>query len=401
MRFLRTAAAPALAVLVAFGCTAPPRPDGFYIAPKRKKSAVSEESQSVRRRRPGDLLRSEPMPSPLPGAAAWKILYASTGLDGEIIEVSGVVIAPTRQAPIHGRNVVAWAHPTTGVARNCAPSILKGVFDTIPHLPALMALDDVVVATDYPGLGTSGPHPYLVGLSEGRAVLDSVRAAQQVEKVGANSRCAVWGHSQGGHAALFAGQLAKTYAPDLTLVGVAAIAPPTNLEQLLKDDLDERAGKVIVSYCLWSWSRVYRTPLEDWVPAAVVPAIDRIAGDCVETEGEAFGAMVATVPIPSDYVSPDVFTNEKWRRLFAENRPGGVAAGAPLYVAQGTDDPVVRPTVTADFVAGLCRAGETVRYETFPGVAHMKAGRVSASSAIQWMQSRFDGGRAPNTCPPM
>jgi acetyl esterase/lipase len=391
-----------LMVALASYCTAPPRPDGFYIAPKRKKAPVSDETQSVRRRRPGDLLRSEPMtPPPMPGTAAWKILYASTGLDGQLIEVSGVVIAPTRQAPIHGRNVVAWAHPTTGVARNCAPSILKGVFETIPHLPALMALDDVVVATDYPGLGTTGPHPYLVGLSEGRAVLDSVRAAQQVEKTGANARFAVWGHSQGGHAALFAGQLAKSYAPDLTLVGVAAIAPATDLEQLLKDDEDERAGKIIVSYCLWSWSRVYATPLEEWVSADVIPAIDRIAGDCVETEGEALGAMFATVPIPANYLSPGVFTNEKWHRLFVENRPGGAPAGAPLYVAQGLDDPVVRPTVTADFVSGLCRAGETVRYETFPGVAHMKAGRVSASSALQWMQSRFDGVRAPNTCPPM
>ncbi len=400
MRFFRTLA-PALAVLVALGCAAPPRPDGFYIAPKRKKSAVSEERESVRRRRPGDLLRSEPMTPPLPGTAAWKILYASTGLDGESIEVSGVVIAPTRQAPIHGRNVVAWAHPTTGVARNCAPSILKGVFDTIPHLPALMALDDVVVATDYPGLGTSGPHPYLVGLSEGRAVLDSVRAAQQVEKTGASSRFAVWGHSQGGHAALFAGQLAKTYAPDLTLVGVAAIAPATDLEQLLKDDQDERAGKVIVSYCVWSWSRIYGIPIEDWVAGGAVSAIDRVAGDCIESEGEAYGALIATFPIPSNYLSPDVFSNERWRRLLAENRPGNAPAGAPLYVAQGTDDPVVRPAVTADFVAGLCRAGETVRYETFPGVAHLKAGRISASSAIQWMKSRFDGTRAPNTCPPL
>ena len=387
---------------MALGCAAPPRPDGFYIAPKRKKSAVSEERESVRRRRPGDLLRSEPMTPPLPGTAAWKILYASTGLDGEIIEVSGVVIAPTRQAPIHGRNVVAWAHPTTGVARNCAPSILKGVFDTIPHLPALMALDDVVVATDYPGLGTSGPHPYLVGLSEGRAVLDSVRAAQQVEKVGANSRCAVWGHSQGGHAALFAGQLAKSYAPDLTLVGVAAIAPATDLEQLLKDDQDERAGKVIVSYCVWSWSRVYGIPIEDWVAAGVVPAIDRVAGDCIESEGEAYGALIATFPIPSNYLSPDVFTQRTVAPFAggesARQRPGGRAA---LRRAGDSDDPIVRPTVTADFVAGLCRAGETVRYETFPGVAHMKAGRISASSAIQWMQSRFDGTRAPNTCPPM
>ncbi len=143
------------------------------------------------------------------------------------------------------------------------------------------------------------------------------------------------------------------------------------------------------------------SPIEDWVAPSVVPAIDRVAADCVETEGEAYTAVLATIPIPSNYLSPEVYTNEKWRKLFAENRPGAVAAGAPLYVAQGTDDPVVRPTVTADFVAGLCRAGETVRYETFPGVAHVKAGRVSASSAIQWMQSRFDGARAPNTCPPM
>src|SRR4029077_18708352 len=116
--------------------------------------------------------------------------------------------------------------------------------------------------------------------------------------------------------------------------------------------------KIIVSYCLWSWSRVYATPLEDWVAADVIPAIDRIAGDCVETEGEAIGAMVATVPIPSNYLSAGLFTNEKWHRLFVENRPGGGPAGAPFYVAQGLDDPVVRPTVTADFVAGLCRAGE-------------------------------------------
>ncbi len=391
-------------MVLAFGCAAPPRPDGFYIAPKRKKSAAAastDDTRTVRRRKPGDLLRTESIVSPLSGALAWKILYASTGLDGEPIDVSGIVVAPKRPAPAHGRPVVAWAHPTTGVGRNCAPSILKGVFDTIPHLPALMALDDVVVATDYPGLGTEGTHPYLVGMSEGRAVLDSVRAAQQIPKAGAGSRFAAWGHSQGGHAVLFAGQLAKSYAPDLTLVGVAAIAPATGLVQLLKDDLDERAGKVIVSYCLWSWSRIYGAPLDEWVAPDVIPAIERLASDCIETEGEAYRALFATLPIPSDYLSPELYTSAQWQKLFAQNSPGRVPAGAPLYVAQGTDDPVVRSAVTADFVAGLCRAGETVRYEPFPGVGHMKAGRISASSAIQWMQDRFEGTRAPNTCPPL
>ncbi len=164
-----------------------------------------------------------------PGSSAWKILYTSVGLDGQLIEVSGVVIAPDLPPPTAGRHVVAWAHPTTGVGDRCAPSAFPEFFETIPHLTALMALDYVVVATDYPGLGTAGPHPYLVGLSEGRAVLDSVRAARNLPKAGAGKRFAAWGYSQGGHAALFAGQLAREYAAELTLAGVAAIAPPTDL----------------------------------------------------------------------------------------------------------------------------------------------------------------------------
>jgi len=286
------------------------------------------------------------------------------------------------------------------VAENCAPSLRRDALDTIPHLPALMALDDVVVATDYPGLGTPGPHPYLVGESEGRAVLDAVRAAVQIPKVGASTRFIAWGHSQGGHAALFAGELARSYAPELTLMGVAAVSPATDLLQLLKDDLDEKAGKVVASYCLWSWSRVYNAALDRYVEAAVLHDIDRIAGVCAETDGEAFQLSLDTLSLPAEYLSPSIYTSSPWQRLLEENRPGKAPAGAPFYVAQGLEDPIVRPSVTADFVNGLCRAGATVRYETFSGVGHMRAGRVSATSAIQWMTSRFNGETAPNTCPP-
>lgn len=375
----------------------PPRLDGFYIAPTKRP--VSRE-EAIDDRRPGRLIRSEPFATRVPGTQAWRILYVSTGLDGRPIEVSGLVVAPTLPPPANGRNVIAWAHPTTGVGENCAPSLLKEALDTIPHIPALMALDDVVVATDYPGLGTRGPHPYLVGESEGRAVLDAVRAARQIPKIGAGLRFAAWGHSQGGHAVLFAGQLAKEYAPELSLVGVAAISPATDLAQLLKDDLDERAGKVIASYCLWSWSRVYGAPLDPFVDPAVQRAIDGVAGDCVENEGEAYRVLFATLPIPSNYLSAEIYKNMTWSKLLEENRPGRAPAGAPVYVAQGLDDPIVRSSVTADFVAGLCRAGATVRYEPFPGVGHLRAGRTSATSAIQWMQARFQGDRAPNTCPP-
>ncbi len=347
---------------------------------------------------PGRLIRSEKLPGAPPGSTGWRVLYVSTGLDGRPIEVSGVVVVPDLPAPAAGRDVVAWAHPTTGVAENCAPSLREEVFDSIPHLTALVALDYVVAATDYPGLGTAGPHPYLVGVSEGRAVLDSVRAAREVASAGPGRRFVAWGHSQGGHAALFAGELARDYAPELELSGVAAIAPATDLAQLLKDDVGERSGRIIASYAVWSWSRVYGAPLGPVVPASAVSAIDRVARDCVETTAEAYRAVFDSLPIHDGFLKDGAYAASPWKGLLEANRPGRAPTRAPIYVAQGQEDEIVRPTVTADFVAGLCRQGEVVRFESLPGVDHMRAGRASATSAIQWMRDRLDGRPVKNGC---
>ena len=106
------------------------------------------------------------------GARAYRILYWSTGLDGKPVEVSGVVIAPRGPPPPGGRPVVAWAHPTTGVVSRCAPSLARVVFASIQGLRDMLDRGYVVAATDYPGLGTPEVHPYLVGTSEARSVLE-------------------------------------------------------------------------------------------------------------------------------------------------------------------------------------------------------------------------------------
>jgi dipeptidyl aminopeptidase/acylaminoacyl peptidase len=138
-----------------------------------------------------------------------RIVYASTAPDGESATVSALVIVPTAPAPPDGRPVLAWLHPTTGVDRACAPTLGPAPFTQIQGLPLFLAAGYAVVATDYPGLGGPGIHPYLVGASEAHAALDSVRAARHLPGVQAGMRFAVWGHSQGGHAALFTGQLAR------------------------------------------------------------------------------------------------------------------------------------------------------------------------------------------------
>src|SRR6201999_4475764 len=139
------------------------------------------------------------------GATAYRILYKSDGLQGEPIAVSGVVIIPSGPSPAKGRPIIAWAHPTTGIVSKCAPSLARVFFQSIQGLNEMLQRGYVVAATDYPGLGTAGPHPYLVGISEGRAVLDSVRAARSIGGTRTRSTFSVWGHSQGGQAALFTG----------------------------------------------------------------------------------------------------------------------------------------------------------------------------------------------------
>ena len=95
-----------------------------------------------------------------------------------------------------------------------------------------------IVGTDYQGLGTPGTHRYLGGVDEGRSTLDIVRAARQLDpRVG--KTFAIAGHSQGGHAALWAADLAPKWTPDLKLRGTVGVR--AGVAHLRADDADPRA----------------------------------------------------------------------------------------------------------------------------------------------------------------
>src|SRR5271154_349853 len=230
----------------------------------------------------GTLIRQEPIDGAPLGAKTYRVLYRSTGIDDQPILVSGVVIVPPGDSPPGGRPIVAWAHPTSGIVPRCAPSLSIFLFQQIQGLRSFVRDGYVVAATDYPGLGTVGPHPYLVGTSEARAVIDSVRVASHLPGAGGGNKFVVWGHSQGGHAALFTGMIAKSYAPELDLLGVAAAAPATDLTKLMNEDIDTVGGKNITAMTLWSWQRVYHANMDKVVDRRAIPAIDQLAKECIE-----------------------------------------------------------------------------------------------------------------------
>lgn len=184
----------------------------------------------------GDVIWSSPLSGPAAleqAASNERVLYRSTGLDGTPIGVSGIVALPPTAPPQGGFPVISWAHGTLGSADVCAPSrdtkdSPTHIFNAAPHalLNAFLREGWAVVMTDYEGLGTPGPHPYLVGLSEARGILDIVRAARACYPQ-LSDRFAIVGHSQGGQGALFAAHH-QDWTPELALVGVAAIAPSSS-----------------------------------------------------------------------------------------------------------------------------------------------------------------------------
>jgi alpha-beta hydrolase superfamily lysophospholipase len=348
---------------------------------------------------PGTIIATQPITSPPPGTQGWRILYKSTAFDtNQPIAVSGVVFAPAGPAAGEPRPVVAWEHETTGVASVCAPSIPEnGGANSIPGLDSFIQLGYVVVATDYPGLGTAGPHPYLVGSSEARATLDSVRAAHNLTGTGAGTSFVAWGHSQGGQAALFAAQAAPIYAPDLTLVGVAAVAPATDLASLLQLHDGSVAGNALTSLAAVSWSQVYpNAPLDSLLTPAAIPLARGVADHCLSDR-------LSDVPLVAGeqltFTVADPATVEPWATLARDNSVGPTPIRAPIYVAQGDDDDIVPPPVTQQFLTGRCRAGEPVQYQGMIGVGHAAAGFAAAPAAVLWIHDRFDGVPMTNGCP--
>lgn len=349
---------------------------------------------------PGALLRIWPLEGGAPkDAKAYRILYRSVGLNGEPIAVTGAVMFPAGEVLRGMRDVIAWAHPTSGVVTRCAPSLMPDLAGSIQGLEAMLDAQYVVVATDYVGLGTNDTHPYLVGISAARAVIDSVRAARHLKDSGAGKRFAVWGHSQGGHAALYTGEHVRAYAPELELVGVAAAAPATYLADLFEADKNTASGRSLSAMALLSWSQFYKLPLDDIVELGAYDAFRRLASDCIETIDDFMKEDRDEKRLAKhSFLKVDPTTSPIWRGIMDRNTPGQSTSAAPIFLAQGTADKVVLPLITQKFKQTTCGHGVRVKLHLLEGGSHMFAGRDSAHAAVQWMTDRFNRKAPPDDC---
>ena len=340
---------------------------------------------------PGEILRTENLTVSLNNGTAQRILYRSQKADGSPTISSGMIFIPNSPAT-QPRPVVAWAHGTVGMGRECAPSRSTNPLSAISFVDQMLARGWVVVATDYAGLGTAGTQAYLVGGDESRDVINSVRAASNLQQANAGKSYAVWGHSQGGHSALFTAQNADTYAPELTLVGTVASAPASELPELLNESSD-LLNWVIGSQVLVSWPANFPTVTSESVTTSVGNRTYKgIANQCITNE---LFEAIARNEVRQEIFKTNPLNDPAWKSTAESQTAPILAPSQPLLVAESLSDKIISPNVTALYIQNACKGNSNIQTIWVNNVTHMKLPSTIAPQTIDWIADRFAG--RPNT----
>lgn len=345
----------------------------------------------------GTIIRSEPLGVDPPGGKGYRVLYTSQGLQGEPVAVSGMMFVSDKPAPPGGRPVLAWAHGTVGLAPQCAPSRSKNQLgDTQDWLNVAMDRGWAVSATDYLGLGTPGPKTYLIGSQEAKDVVNSVRAIRNFPEASAGKRWIVWGHSQGGHSALWTGTLAKELAPELDLLAVGAAAPAAELMVIMQNQWQGAIGWVIGPETLASFTDLYPDrDFEAIVSDVAKRKMDTLLAEC--TTAAAIQGMTVE-KFGGQFFSSSPVDSPAWAQTALEQTPRPLPADMPLFMSEGTKDTIVLSGSNALMQEQWCKAGSNMVAQWLGGVTHLQVAIASGPTFMEWAVAQFEGKTIPRNC---
>ncbi|HEU5301353.1 MAG TPA: lipase family protein [Acidimicrobiia bacterium] len=367
-------------------------------APKGLPSFYAVPS-SLAKAEPGELLKSQKVEAPDSDGTVYRVMYASTSLeDDSPVAVTGLIVVPDGPAPDGGFPVVSWAHGTNGMADECAVSADPDDLSELAN--GLVDEGWLVVASDYRGEGTPGLHPYIAGFAAARDSIDIVRAAQQLKAAHASTDYVVWGHSQGGHTAMFAHNIAADYAPELTLDGVVAGAPPSQFN-LIYTFLKTSPYKHYLLMAAGGLNAAYgdeAAPLDEVLTRDGIDLLPVLEGGCSgHIRDETVDVQI------DDVLLADPFTVPAWGALLTQNDPQSfdTANDVPLLIIHGGEDEQI-PTVSSVLLQDhLCGIGQALERWVYPGQSHAGVIGPSAPDMVQWITQRFDGSGAPGSIAPV
>jgi pimeloyl-ACP methyl ester carboxylesterase len=327
-----------------------------------------------------------------------RIQYTSTsGITGGTEQVTGTVFVPIGKPPTNGWPIVAYAHATTGIGPECAPSLSATLTGSSTAVTTLVEAGFVVTMPDYQGLGLNKTyHPYLDATTAGYNVIDAVRATRKLVPQASKQWVGI-GLSQGGQATWAANELAANYNSGLALVGTVSLSPPADVtgfaDAAAAGQLTKEQAPALPMILSWLKKVHPELNLDDYRRGIVKDKWDTLLA-CQ-------GPKAAERDKLTDQITPDDLrpatpeaTDTLRGYLQKMSLPQGPTA-SPMLVIYGGKDNLVPAAWTDRALTAACGMGDVIDIETQPDKGHTD---IDISSAFGWINDRFRGVPAPNSC---
>jgi len=343
--------------------------------------------------------------SDAPAANAWNVLYHSTNSKGEANIVTGTVLVPDKiwLNLFQARPIITYAVGTHGLNQQCAPSIQMSQGIDYEGANIAMALEKgyTVLITDYAGYTTGDKPTYLVGRSQANAALDIVEAASQIPgaNVSASARVAVWGYSQGGQTAGWAAEIHDEYVPNMNVVGVAIGGAPADF-LATADVLDGSTGAAFLFGATVGIAEEYpdEFPIPDFVNAAGENALEKAGDIClIESLFEFMNIELSEFLLGGQSLDQLLAELPTAKQVLIDQGLGGGSVTAPLYLFHGQADQFMPVEQHYALKKQYCDQSNDVVFDLYPS-EHIVTAFQAAPRVLSWINDRFDGKQAPNTC---
>ena len=335
--------------------------------------------------KPGELIRKEEFEEYdlAPGVLALRILYHSRSATGEDVATSGVILYPDSSAPSGGWPVVAWAHELNGVARQCAPSLVRNLQHG-PFLSMYVNLGYAIVASDYTGSGTNFRSAFVDMQSNAADVVYSIPAARAaLPQLG--SRWITLATGDGGLATVGVAEM-QSEIRDPSYLGGIVISGGNDLQD--RYSTPQPAPALFLAYSI---KTVYpEFDVRDVLNDKALPVYSRVDQAC----GDATDAKLPA----SEMLKPGWETNHYVKEYFNRNSSGQRPAFGPLLVIASESDPAAPFSKVSNVIARMCKRGDRVQLQTYGDADPGSVIGVSVRDQINWIQARFAGRPAPSNC---
>ncbi len=351
---------------------------------------------------PGSLVSAMTMPGFIRTVAgrnlqAARVVYRSTsGDDGSPTVVSGSVFAPMGPAPERGWPVLSFGHGTTGIQEPCAPSLSDSLLGLADAVVSMTKKGYAVAFADYQGLGSAGVHPYTDARTAGLNMIDAVRALRSTFK-DVSDRWVAFGGSQGGGAAWAADEQARSYAPELNLVGAVVISPAADVSGLVdkaqQGTLTKDQGPALQGI-IESLARLHPDiNRDDYRHGAAVQYWDTLSacsGPLVHNRTAAMDALD-----PHDFAPSTPAAADRLRTYLKKWALPQQRLSAPLSVWYGGADTYIDADWSTAAIKRACALGGTVVWQFEQDKGH---GEADLGTQFNWVSDRFAGKAVNSDC---